>query len=53
MASDWFKEFVFQVVIDKKYTPAEVLKFLKKEPTNLGSDPNGHISTVKRDQLFL
>jgi len=27
MSSDWFKEFVFEIVVDKKHVPAEVTHF--------------------------
>lgn len=45
MSSDWFKEFVFEVVIDKKYIPEDVLQVFKKEPTVLPAwDPMGTLA---------
>lgn len=42
MSSDWFKEFVFEIVIDKKFVPESVLEVYKQEPTVLPLwDPMG------------
>ncbi|XP_074870101.1 bleomycin hydrolase-like [Carettochelys insculpta] len=32
MTDDWFSEFVYQVVVDKKYVPKEVLAVMQQEP---------------------
>ncbi|XP_077508874.1 bleomycin hydrolase [Amblyomma americanum] len=42
MTRDWFKEFVFEVVVDKKYLPADVIAANSKEPKVLPAwDPMG------------
>lgn len=30
MSADWFKEFVFEVVVDKSHVPADVLNVMDK-----------------------
>ena len=32
MTDDWFTEFVYEVVVDKKYVPAAVMALLEEEP---------------------
>lgn len=45
MTSEWFKEFGFEVVIDKKYVPAEVLQVFDMEPVVLPAwDPMGTLA---------
>ena len=46
MTSEWFKEFVFEVVVDKKYCSEEILKvFDIKEPVVLPAwDPMGALA---------
>jgi bleomycin hydrolase len=45
MTTQWFKEFIFEVVIDKKYLPEEVLKVEEKEPVILPAwDPMGAVA---------
>ena len=40
MTDEWFEEYMFRVVIDKKYIPAETLKLLEQKPVKLPSwDP--------------
>ena len=40
MTDEWFEEYMFRVVIDKKYIPAETLKLLEQKPQMLPSwDP--------------
>lgn len=40
MTDEWFEEYMFRVVIDKKYIPTETLKLLEQEPIELPSwDP--------------
>ncbi len=38
MYDTWFDEYVYQVILHKKYLPAEVLNILKTEPTILPED---------------
>ena len=35
MTDEWFNEYMFRVVIEKKYVPADVLKMLDQKPTLL------------------
>lgn len=35
MTNEWFNEYMFRLVVDKKYVPAEILELLKQEPTML------------------
>ena len=35
MTDEWFDEYMFRLVVDKKYVPAEVLKVLEEKPTML------------------
>ncbi|VEN42374.1 unnamed protein product [Callosobruchus maculatus] len=45
MTTDWFKEFTFEVVIDKKFVPEEVLKVFDLEPIVLPAwDPMGTLA---------
>ncbi|KAJ4448966.1 hypothetical protein ANN_00358 [Periplaneta americana] len=45
MSSDWFKEFVFEVVVDKKFVPPEVLEVFSMEPIVLPAwDPMGTLA---------
>ena len=40
MTDEWFEEYMFRVVVDKKYIPAETLKLLEQKPQMLPSwDP--------------
>ena len=40
MTDEWFEEYMFRVVVDKKYIPAETLKLLEQKPIELPSwDP--------------
>ena len=40
MTNEWFEEYMFRVVVDKKYIPAETLKLLEQKPIMLPSwDP--------------
>ncbi|XP_011298865.1 bleomycin hydrolase [Fopius arisanus] len=42
LTSDWFNEFVFEVVVDKKFVPDEVLDVFNREPKLLPAwDPMG------------
>lgn len=45
MTSDWFREFVFEIVVDKKYVPEEVLTVFSQEPVILPAwDPMGALA---------
>lgn len=45
MTSDWFKEFVYEVVVDKKHVPETVLEVFKQEPIVLPAwDPMGTLA---------
>ena len=35
MTDEWFNEYMFRLVVDKKYVPAKVLEVLKQKPTML------------------
>ena len=40
MTDEWFEEYMFRVVVDRKYIPAETLKLLEQKPIKLPSwDP--------------
>ena len=42
MTDDWFSEFVYEVVVDKKFVPEEILKLADDEPIELPVwDPMG------------
>lgn len=45
MTADWFKEFVFEVVVDKKHVPASVLAVMEQTPVVLPAwDPMGTLA---------
>jgi bleomycin hydrolase len=45
MSYDWFKEFTFEVVVDKKYVPEEILDVFKQTPIVLPAwDPMGTLA---------
>ena len=45
MSAEWFKEFGFEVVIDKKFVPAEILQVFDMEPIVLPAwDPMGTLA---------
>ncbi|GLH10551.1 Bleomycin hydrolase [Gryllus bimaculatus] len=45
MTSDWFKEFVFEVVVDRKFVPKDVLDVFQQEPIVLPAwDPMGTLA---------
>lgn len=51
MTSEWFKEFVFEIVVDKKYVPEEVLAVFSQEPIVLPAwDPMGALARDVRPQ---
>ena len=45
MTDDWFTEFVYEVVVDKKYIPEEVMSVLEQEVRVLPAwDPMGALA---------
>lgn len=45
MTADWFKEFVFEVVVDKSIVPQEVLNVFQQDPVVLPAwDPMGTLA---------
>lgn len=45
MTDEWFSEFVFEVVVDKKYLPTHILAIEKEEPFQLPAwDPMGALA---------
>lgn len=45
LTADWFSEFVFEAVIDKKLVPADVLNVFKQEAITLPAwDPMGTLA---------
>ncbi|XP_067130032.1 bleomycin hydrolase [Centruroides vittatus] len=45
MSTDWFKEFVFEVVVDKKYVSEEIMAVFKQKPIILPAwDPMGSLA---------
>lgn len=48
MTDDWFDEYLFQVVIAKKYLPSELLKVLEQKPVTLPPwDPMGVLALMQ------
>lgn len=46
MSADWFKEFVFEIVVDKSIVPKEVLDVFSQTPIVLPAwDPMGTLAT--------
>ena len=35
MTDEWFREYMFRVVVNRKYCPASVLELMKQKPTKL------------------
>ena len=45
MADDWFSEYVYEVVVDKKFVSTEILDVLKQEAVVLPPwDPMGSLA---------
>ena len=45
MTTDWFREFVFEIVVDKKFVPSEVLEVFDQDPIVLPAwDPMGNLA---------
>ena len=48
MTDDWFSEFVYEVVIEKKYVPQEIQDVMQQEPIELPAwDPMGALAKSK------
>ena len=43
MTNEWFNEYMFRLVVDKKYVPAKMLKQYEQEP----------VMVMPEDPLFL
>ena len=51
ITQDWFQEFVFEVVVDKRFVPEEILQICNVEPTVLPAwDPMGNLASIFRNQ---
>lgn len=47
MTDGWFTEFVYEVVVDKKYVPADVMAVLEQDPMVLPAwDPMGSLACI-------
>lgn len=47
MSDEWFSEFVYEVVIDKKYLTNEILAVMKQSPVVLPAwDPMGALAKL-------
>ena len=47
MTDDWFTEFVFELVVDKQFVPAEVMAVLEQDPIVLPAwDPMGTLAKL-------
>ncbi|XP_071994442.1 bleomycin hydrolase isoform X1 [Engystomops pustulosus] len=45
MTDEWFSEYVYEVVVDKKHVPEEVMEVLKQDPVELPAwDPMGALA---------
>lgn len=45
MTDDWFSEYVYEVVVDKKHVPEEILAVMQQEPiVLLAWDPMGALA---------
>lgn len=45
MTDDWFSEYVYEVVVDKKHVPEDVLAVMQQEPIVLPAwDPMGALA---------
>ena len=53
MTDDWFTEFVFELVVDKQFVPAEVMAVLEQEPIVLPAwDPMGTLAKLWTAQIL-
>ena len=48
MTDAWFDKYLYEVVVDKKYVDAELLKLLEGQPTSLPPwDPMGSLAAAE------
>jgi bleomycin hydrolase len=48
MSDNWFDQYMYEVVVDKRYVSAEVLALLETEPVKLKPwDPMGSLAAAK------
>ena len=48
---DWFKEFVFEIVVDKKFVPSDVMQVFEQKPVVLPAwDPMGNLACIFKDE---
>ena len=51
MTDDWFSEFVYEIVVDKKYVSPEILAVMEQDPVELPAwDPMGSLACSECDQ---
>lgn len=49
MTQEWFDEFVFEVVVDRRFVPQEILQICDRPPTVLPAwDPMGNLACAER-----
>jgi bleomycin hydrolase len=47
ITQEWFEQFVFEVVVDKRFVPDDILQICNVEPTVLPAwDPMGNLATI-------
>lgn len=52
MTDDWFSEYVYEVVVDKKHVPEEILAVMQQEPIVLPAwDPMGALAKWSREHF--
>lgn len=52
MTDDWFSEYVYEVVVDKKHVPEEILAVMQQEPIVLPAwDPMGALAKWSTEDL--
>ena len=50
ITQEWFDEFVFEVVVDKRFVPQEILSICDRPPTVLPAwDPMGNLAKIFKD----
>ena len=48
---EWFEQFVFEIVVDKKFVPEDILLVLDEKPTVLPAwDPMGNLAAIFKDE---
>lgn len=52
MMDDWFSEYVYEVVVDKKHVPEDILAVMEQEPIVLPAwDPMGALAKWTTENL--